>query len=446
MRRALIIFTRVPEAGRTKTRLMPYLSGKMCARLHRCFLKDIAGLCGQIPADVFVYHTPEDEKGILHQIFGKKCIYRRQCNGELGVRMYRAMAEVLAKGYEACVLMGTDIPEITSGDIRYAFRLLDVHDVVFGPTKDGGYYLVAMKELVKEVFEQQTYGHGSVLEQTVDHVQNYREGGCQAGYVRTLCDVDTREDIAALRNRLREEGRWKDSETGRFLMRSQTISVIVPVYNEAALIEKIQQELLPLKDRCEIIFVDGGSTDGTPDKIRPEFRLIRGPKGRARQMNLGARESSGDILFFLHSDSELPKHPLEEIRAVMSEHRAGCFGIAFHSLSFFLWTCRVISNHRIKDRKVMFGDQGIFIDRELFFEAGMYPQLPIMEDYQLSLTLKEMGVKLGMAKHRIYTSDRRFPKKTIPKLKVMWRMNRLRKMYRDGVPIEKISGLYQDVR
>lgn len=111
-----------------------------------------------------------------------------------------------------------------------------------------------------------------------------------------------------------------------------------------------------------------------------------------------------------------------------------------------MWTCRVISNHRIKDRKVMFGDQGIFIDRELFFEAGMFPNLPIMEDYQFSLTLKEMGVKLGIAKHRIYTSDRRFPQKTIPKLKVMWKMNRLRKMYRDGVPIDRISKMYRDVR
>ena len=94
----------------------------------------------------------------------------------------------------------------------------------------------------------------------------------------------------------------------------------------------------------------------------------------------------------------------------------------------------------------MFGDQGIFIDRALFFEAGMYPELPIMEDYQLSLTLKEMGVKIGIAKHRIYTSDRRFPKKTIPKLKVMWKMNRLRKMYRDQAPIEEIDRMYRDVR
>ena len=94
----------------------------------------------------------------------------------------------------------------------------------------------------------------------------------------------------------------------------------------------------------------------------------------------------------------------------------------------------------------MFGDQGIFNDRKLFLQAGKFPVIPVMEDYQFSLTLKEMGVRLGMAKKRIYTSDRRFPKGTIPKLKLMWKMNRLRKMYRDHVPIEKIDRLYRDVR
>ena len=89
-------------------------------------------------------------------------------------------------------------------------------------------------------------------------------------------------------------------------------------------------------------------------------------------MNAGALASHGDVLFFLHCDSELPEHPLEQIREVMKDYQAGCFGIAFHSKNFFMFTCRVISNHRIKDRKVMFGDQGIFIERELFFEIGMF--------------------------------------------------------------------------
>jgi len=199
-----------------------------------------------------------------------------------------------------------------------------------------------------------------------------------------------------------------------------------------------------VKERAEIIFVDGGSTDGTLSMIPEEYTVLHGRKGRAGQMNLGAEKSTGDVLFFLHCDSEIPEDALEQIELVMRRYKAGCFGIAFHSRNIWMKCCQVISNHLIKDRKVMFGDQGIFIRRKLFFEIGGFPDLPIMEDYQFSLTLKEMGVRPGIAGKRIYTSDRRFARGG--RLRVMWKMNRLRAMYRRGVDIEKIADLYRDVR
>lgn len=443
MKRAVIVFTRVPVPGQTKTRMMPYFSPKECARLHESFLKDIASECEKTNADIFVCYTPQKGRNYLEKIFQNARGYMVQTGEGLGERMYQAIECVLQKGYDSCVLIGTDVPEVKNSDLDYAFRLLDVNDVVFGPTVDEGYYLVGMKRPIKEVFEVKKYGTGKVLEQTV---RPLKEKNLSVGYVRRLQDMDEKSDITAYRSRMRMQKVLQKTYTGRYLLKKQKISIIVPIYNEETTIEKLQRQLLPLLDKCEIILVDGGSTDRTLSMISPKFKVLHSPKGRANQMNLGAKESTGDILFFLHSDSELPKRPLEEIREVMKDHEAGCFGIAFHSRQFFMWTCRVISNHRIKDRKVMFGDQGIFITRELFFAAGMFPNLPIMEDYQFSLTLKEMGVKLGIARHRIYTSDRRFPKKTIPQLKVMWKMNRLRKMYRDGVPIETISEMYKDVR
>ena len=224
------------------------------------------------------------------------------------------------------------------------------------------------------------------------------------------------------------------------------VSIIIPTYNEETTIERLLETLEPLKGRCEILFVDGGSTDRTLKLLNGEYPVISSEKGRAKQMNRGAMASHGEVLFFLHCDSEVPANALEEIERVMQNYRAGCFGIAFHSYNFFMFTCRVISNHRVKDRKVMFGDQGIFVERELFMEAGMFPDMPILEDYQFSITLKEKGIRLGMTRSRIYTSDRRFQGNTVEKLKLMWLMNRLRAMYRDGVPVEEIARLYGDVR
>lgn len=229
------------------------------------------------------------------------------------------------------------------------------------------------------------------------------------------------------------------------------ISVIVPMYNEAAVIGKLLASLEELRlSGAEILFADGGSTDGTleriPDKAGYEvFTAAR--KGRAFQMNEAASRAKGEILFFVHADSELPRGAEQELRRVLRTHDAGCFGIDFRKKNnFFLYTCKWISNHRVKDRKVMFGDQGIFIRRALFYRAGRFPELPLMEDYQFSLTLREMGVKLGMTRKRIYTSPRRFAGSTREKLRVMWQMNRLRAAYREGVPIEEIAKAYRDIR
>lgn len=106
------------------------------------------------------------------------------------------------------------------------------------------------------------------------------------------------------------------------------------------------------------------------------------------------------------------------------------------------------ANHfRLPLQKIMFGDQGIFLTRELFFRAGMFPPLPIMEDLQFSLTLRDMGITPGLTKKRIYTSDRRHPEKNFFKQMIsLHQYPQLRKLYREGVSIETISDIYKDIR
>ncbi|MDR1017532.1 MAG: TIGR04283 family arsenosugar biosynthesis glycosyltransferase [Lachnospiraceae bacterium] len=227
-------------------------------------------------------------------------------------------------------------------------------------------------------------------------------------------------------------------------MEENLISIIIPIYNESKIIEKTIEMLEPFKDKAEILFVDGGSTDDTLAKIPKGYKVINSPKGRAVQMNMGAKASSGNVLFFLHGDSELPSDAISEINRVMKEYDFGCFGIGFHTIDPIMKICQFISNHRIIDRKVVFGDQGIFIKRELFEKVGGFPGIPIMEDYEFSLRLKKLNIPIGRTKHKIYTSDRRF--KPGRKLIIMWQMNRLRAMYRKGYDINILADMYKDVR
>ena len=358
--------------------------------------------------------------------------------------MYNAISEVLAEGAEAVSLSGTDIPMLSAEDIESSFTVLENNDIVLSPTEDGGYYLVGMKKANKEIFDIEGYGTGSVYENTKQKIEDM---GLSLGTGRRHRDIDTKEDIKAYYGIIRTDLDFRKTHTAIFLKENKSIAIIIPTYNEEETIVSLMNQLKGIKDRCEIVFVDGGSTDNTVKLIEEsKFRLLHSKKGRNNQMNLGALSVEADILFFLHCDSTLPPNPLKEILDLMEIYRAGCFGIAFKSLSPLMFICRYISNHRVFDRKVMFGDQGIVIDRDLFMEIGMYPDLPIMEDYQLSLTLKEKGVKLGMARHRIYTSARRFKGGPIRKLRLMWKMNRLRAKYRRGVDIEEISAMYKDVR
>ena len=88
----------------------------------------------------------------------------------------------------------------------------------------------------------------------------------------------------------------------------------------------------------------------------------------------------------------------------------------------------------------------MFLERELFFDVGMFREIPLMEDYQLSLDLLKRGIHPGLAAHRISTSDRRFPHGAVAKLRVMWQMNRLRARYRRGEDTETLAAEYRDIR
>lgn len=223
------------------------------------------------------------------------------------------------------------------------------------------------------------------------------------------------------------------------------ISIIIPIYNEEKNLRKIQDNLIKLKGNFEVIFCDGGSSDRSVDLIYDCFSVISCPKGRANQMNYGSKESKGDILFFLHCDSKIEEDVILKIQDEIDKGcKVGCLKVKFDSEMRWMKICGYMSNLRVKLRKIAFGDQGIFIIKELFGEMGGMPNLPIMEDLELSLRLKRNKYYFKQIDSFIITSSRRFLDKGI--FKTMIQMQKLQLQYLFGRDINEINKEYRDIR
>jgi rSAM/selenodomain-associated transferase 2 len=189
------------------------------------------------------------------------------------------------------------------------------------------------------------------------------------------------------------------------------VSVIIPALNEA---ENIARTIRAARrkystDEVEIVVVDGGSTDGTPDLVppEPEARLVRSPRGRAVQMNHGARASSGEILVFCHADSQLPQGWREAV--IEAFNRPGTSGGCFQTLLLpEKGMLRLTNRLRIPaDWRIMYGDVSQFMPRTIYDQVGGFPEIPLMEDVEMARQLHGAG-KLVRVPLRVVTSSRRF--------------------------------------
>lgn len=191
MKNAVILFTRVPRPGATKTRLLPVLKPEQCAGLHWAFLKDLGELYRQLDADLFVSYTPDPDWEQLKNVL-PRASYLPQKGKDLGEKMYRAIKKVLNLGYESVILTGSDLPMMTLNHLESGFAALESHDIAIGPTSDGGYYLIGMKAPSRDVFRVEGYGGANVLENTLTAA---KDSGLTVGLALDCDDVDTPEDL-----------------------------------------------------------------------------------------------------------------------------------------------------------------------------------------------------------------------------------------------------------
>ena len=222
------------------------------------------------------------------------------------------------------------------------------------------------------------------------------------------------------------------------------ITMILPIYNESRTIEKMLDQLNRLPGDWEILFADGGSSDDTLEQIGDRYRVLHAPKGRANQMNFAAGHAGSDVIWFVHCDSILPSEAHSQIgAAVEAGAKWGCFHIGFDYDGPFMGCNTYLSNRRAR-KGIAFGDQGIWVRKDVFESMGGFPDLPIMEDYEFSRQMAAAGIPIRQLPGRIITSGRPYEKK-FPLL-TMWQMFWLRCLYRRGVDIQEIARRYKDIR
>jgi rSAM/selenodomain-associated transferase 2 len=203
------------------------------------------------------------------------------------------------------------------------------------------------------------------------------------------------------------------------------LSLVVPVLNEAATLPAQLAALQGLRTSgTELIVVDGGSGDGTAELARPAAdRLLDAPRGRAAQMNVGAKASRGEVLLFLHADTALPPAADDLIRSAIATGAAwGRFDVRIDGRQPLLRVVERMMNWRSRWSSIATGDQAIFVRRDLFERVDGYPELPLMEDIALSKRLKRFAPPACL-REQVITSGRRWEKHgVLHTILLMWRL------------------------
>jgi len=187
-KKALLIFIRNPELGKVKTRLSKTIGDDAALTIYTYLLQHTTTITESVKADKFVFYSEKIKKNDFwdNSIFRKKL----QEGKNLGNRMENAFTELFLLGYEKAVIVGSDLFDLQAEHIENAFISLDNHDVVIGPAKDGGYYLLGMKRLHKRVFQNKKWGTETVRKNTLQDLQNE-----SVFLLEELNDIDIYDDM-----------------------------------------------------------------------------------------------------------------------------------------------------------------------------------------------------------------------------------------------------------
>ena len=193
----LAVFARWPAAGRVKTRLSPALPSELARDLYEAMLRDIleTGRASGIERRYLYWADPPKDRPWLDLARAAGFQESLQRGADLGLRLEAAFDELLAGADDHAVVVGADAPELQAPVVRSAFSSLFRHDLVLGPTRDGGYYLVGLRRRAPEIFRDVPWGTGKTLARTLE---NAKALGLTVARLEALDDVDTPEDLVRL--------------------------------------------------------------------------------------------------------------------------------------------------------------------------------------------------------------------------------------------------------
>lgn len=186
--KALIVFTRNPELGKCKTRLAQTVGDQSALDIYKYLLEHTAQTTTAVKAERFVFYSESIiENDIWHPSYFSK---RLQEGQDLGERMANAFKELIGLGYSKVLIVGSDLLDLTSTIIEQAFDALDTHEAVFGPAKDGGYYLLGLQQFIPQLFKNKTWSTDTVLESSLKDLKEK-----SVFLLKELNDIDTFEDL-----------------------------------------------------------------------------------------------------------------------------------------------------------------------------------------------------------------------------------------------------------
>lgn len=424
----LIIFTRYPEPGRTKTRLIPALGAEGAAELQRQLtehtLRQVRALQQRRSLRVTCCFAGGDVAAMQGWL-GSAWDYQPQAEGDLGDRLIAAMDHAFAAGATTVAFIGIDCPAIDAPLLDEAFHTLGTTEMVLGPADDGGYYLIGLRRPIPQLFQGIDWGTEVVRQQTEAIAQSL-----QLSYhrLKPLNDIDRPDDLPL----------WT-------AIQRQTLSVIIPVLNEAGNMRPLLESLQRTPE-VEVIVVDGGSTDGTK-AIAQSFgvRVLTAAPPRSHQMNAGAAAAAGGMLLFLHADTRLPKSFLPLVHQTLDQPDvvAGAFELGIQGdkwgLRWVEWGVR----WRSRFLQQPYGDQALFLRAEALREVGGFAEIPLLEDVDLVRRLKQRG-RVAIAPARVLTSGRRWDKLGILHTTLLNQFILI--AYRFGISPHRLARWYQKAR